>query len=455
MSTRSKQLPGHWSLSRQHQVVYLALGSALGIGNLVLLPPLMAHYGIVSVFFLHFFMLLIFSLPLMLAEMMWSRWLFRPLKESFKVFGFFGKLIWPLIVLAWIDITPIYTIELGRLTTDLFRTWVAVPKFLEKAITHSPALVESLIYYGVSMVLLVLALGLCVFPKHRLAAWFRNLGIMVLGGAILLVAAVLTTTTWKAANITGLLNLEFHRFDATAILEIFTYSLFTLSTGLGIHYTFIFYGSQKATSPRSKEAYWKTPGSLLRLATLVVIGDLLFSLLAFFLLVAFLGSGLSQTWQAAQSSSHFFAVSGFPSFILEMNQGILFYAIYVFVLLVSGFMALVSLLDVALFTIDQELRMKRWKSAVLLGFLLGLLSAAPLLPIVRDWVSDFGSAFLLPIVALLWSLAAGWAMPRRAQASLIGQGPVLDGTLQLWRFVVRWLLPTVLVILLAYRAAGS
>ncbi len=453
MSSRSKQLPNHWSLARQHQVIYLALGSAMGIGNLVIFPSLLARYGILSVFFLHLMMLLVFSLPLMLAEMIWSRWLQRSLAESFRSIGIIGALIWPIIVLAWIDVTPGYLIELGRLISELVEPWWAFQDRLATWIGGSVSAARSLVSYGMAMILMAVSLMFCVLPKRRLVRLFRILCFGVLASALILIGGILAGTTWSG-DYSGVFALEFRRLNEGALLEIFTYSLFTLSAALGIHYTFVFYGSQKASSPRSREGFWKSPGSLLRLAAWVTLGDVIFSILAALLLVSYLGSNLYLGSEHDFSHPEFFVLHAFPQILLRLKAGFFFYSLYLFLLLAAGFMALLSLIDVALLTIEKELKMHRWGAALLVGFLLALLSAAPLIPVVREWVSDFGQGFLLPIAALLWSLVAGWGMPRRAQASLIGRGPILDGILLLWRFIVRWLLPSVLFYLLIVRIFG-
>jgi hypothetical protein len=245
------------------------------------------------------------------------------------------------------------------------------------------------------------------------------------------------------------------RIGSGPLLEIVVYSLFSMSAGIGIYFTFIFYASQVPTQGDTPETFWRRPGNLLRLTLEIILVDLLFSFLSLFLLLPHLSAtGRYLGILGKEYSNEIFALYVFPQSLAagaSNSLGVLFYSL---VLIIAGFLSLASLIDVAFWAMDRVLPFRRSRKALLLAFLLALFLAAPLLPFVREGLSDFGSGFLLPLSALGWCVAAGWVMPKKVQSALIGRGPRLDGFFVLWRFSVRWGVPILLLILFWIRVSS-
>ncbi len=448
-----RKVPNRYSLARPEHMFLLALGSAIGIGNLLVLPPLMARYGVSSVFLTHLFLLFFVALPLVLSEMLWSRWLQRSLGQSFELVPRIGKLIWGIIILLWIDLTPSYLVEYSRILLSLFRFHWQQPVEMYLGQIHNDSVGEALTIYLVAACAIVVGTFVVSMTKLRLILLYRW-GLGFVGLALLLLLGVLLANVDVSFVASRIQILDFSRFGVDPLMEILTYSLFSMSVGIGIYFAYVFYGSQASSNHETASRFWQRPGNLFRMIFRVFAVDLLFSILALFLLMPHLNSNGNYVAVSEEIlSPEYFAVFLFPRYLASIvDVGVIATVAYYVIILVAGFFSLVSLIDVAFWTFDFELKLSRLRKQLLLVFLLVLLLAAPLLPLIRELVSDFGSGVLLPISALCWSLAAGWVIPRKVQSMLFGRGPRLDGLFTLWRFSVRWLLPAIFLSLFILRS---
>jgi SNF family Na+-dependent transporter len=428
--------PNAWSLGRAEDLLALSLGSAVGIGNFLALPELFIATGGFTVLLVHLLSLILLGGPLLVAEMAWSRWLLRPYDKSFVVLGTRWKWLFVFGFAALIDITPPYVLEVGRLATVAAKMlWLG--DFAEAG-WAGVARSELESYAGALFILAVTSL-VAILPARVRARIVR--GLMNYTFLCWACLSWVIFKTWGWSGLGRSLLWDYSRISLPQIFEIFTFSLFTLSAGLGVHYTFVFYASQKSVEEGGDDA-WRRPGFLMRTVIWVLVGDFVASLVALVFVSPF---AVRDVLGRSSVDSRTIILEWLPEILNRIPGGQLWFWIYLTSFLAAGVAALHSLLDFASFSVESEFKSSRRK-AVLGIFVVGvLLSALPLLPVFQRAMNLWGSRVFLPLSALALSLAVGWGMPTQAQRQILGRGPSLDGWHLIWQLSVRWLIPFFLI----------
>jgi len=293
--------------------------------------------------------------------------------------------------------------------------------------------------------LLVLGLGgaLVVRRPSRLVPWLRYGVLFSLGSWAVLSAWV--SLEWGGEGFGRLLYWDTATISSDLILKVSSFSLFTLSAGLGIVYNLTFYGSQR---PRQTVVeglgFWARAGRPLRVLGWVLLADIVSSLASLALISPFGVGGLeSSPLPGDQLLLDWLPQIFGPRFLGEAAGSLLLVS-----LLSAGFVAFVTLLDFAVTNLQIEQKWSRRKAMIHVLGIGAILLIPELFPRLRQWIEAWGQNVLLPLSALGFALLAGWRMPARAQRNIFGRGLLLDPFFLLWRLSIRFVVPAVLVLLI-------
>lgn len=436
--------PTLWSLDRSGDLVWLALGTAIGIENFFFLPSEVLYGGGLTVLVLHVLCVLLLAAPLVMAELLWGRWLLRPYVQAYKVVGM-GWMWVPLVSLgALVLIFPPYLIDVGSLGVlaleTVFRTGQS-PAGLRAQIETSP-----LRSYLGALSLLSFCAGAVLTSSRSMAGIVKNLlRFSIPAWAVL---TIYTVQNWGFEGLGRVLAWRPETLTWSLAFRVASFSLFTLSAGFGIFFTYVYYASQiPLQKPKvGQVGLWQKQGGLLRIVGWVVVGDLMASVVSVCLVSPY---GLGAVGQGVERrSSAVLMLDWVPQIFLHQPYGIVWVFVYYMSVLCAGVAAAISIFDCLLFQTEREFNWPRAKAVWHVWAFCAILATLPLIPLFKEVMGFVGAQFLLPLSALLMSYVIGWKMPERAQRSIFGRGLILDRMFILWRFSIRFLVPMFLLYLL-------
>ena len=424
-------------------LVFSLAAVALGLGNLFRLPWLIGEHGGGPFFLAYVVFLLIFTVPLMMAEVMVG---------SFGRSSPLGRLRWAAdqsgrtVLWQWLGVFQAGLALLLAVQLVLVTLWMldrAVVLQAAELAAASPrdfaaefvsALkVDATEFLGV--VGLLLSAGL-------LAAIGPGLAMGVIGWLILPAIAVTSIGLADYSLEFGalreaeefLLRRESLDFDFESAMAALTSAAFTLGAGLGIGAAF---GSRApAGLPLAR--------SVLASA---VIDTLLMLLLALTVVPLLYAVNVEPTEGAAMV--FVLLPYAFGNLPLGEAYGALFFGATA----AAGFAALVAVLEPAVMILRRELAWPRWLSAIVVVTLVWLLTiivardrAQPLIQL------DKGLSLLLPLSFLLMALFVGWRMPRPLVRGELYRAP--RWLFFAWWMLLRWLVPLFCMALLVWQLWG-
>jgi NSS family neurotransmitter:Na+ symporter len=435
--------PNLWSLRSSGDLLALALGSAVGIGSFSVLPALVFYKGGLAVIVLHVLSLLLLGLPVIIAELIWGRWLLRPFSQSFRAVS--PNLGWvPLLSTAAIlFVAPPYYMELGRIGCVLgesllggITTWEGVHLRIEAAQMRS---------FFATVALLTLCALACMGPTARIARIVRGLLAFAFPSWIFLTAWVVAS--WGIEGLQRLFYWPSQLPPWPIFLQVTTFSLFSLSAGMGVLFNYVYYASQAPVGgkPGADTGVGRS-GLLLKTALLVLAGDLFSSFAALAILSPYGWGNLGPEAQGVLPAELVF--ERIPQVLSSGRGSIGLASLHFAALLAAGSASAISLFDWAVFNLEREMRWSRRRTVAHIWVLGLCLASFPLVPYLSSEMEALGMTYFLPLSALFISIAVGWRMPRKAQQLIFGRGLVLDRVFLLWRFSIRFLTPGFLAYLL-------
>ena len=434
-------------------IIMAMAGSAIGLGNIWRFPYLAGEHGGAAFIFVYVISSLFLSLPIFLAESIIGR------RSKSNTYGAMKKLapgtkwkwlsmltiIAPLIIISYYSVVGGWSIEyLVKSLTFGFNT---VPKseitsmfsaFISKP--FAPIFFHT-IFLGTTAIILTAGV------KSGIEK-FSNWSVPVL--FILILAILLYSLTLPGA-IDGVIYMakpDFSKITPEVILAAMGQSFYSLSLGVG---TILVYSS-----------YVSKNENLLVSGFGTAVFDLLFALMAgFAVMTAVFSAGVTPGAGPGlifESLPYVFATMGESAPVLSGIIAIIFFITILISALTSG----VSLMEVGVAYLVEEMKMKR-KWATLTTFIgtwtLGCfcsLSFGPLKDVsvfgetifgFCDWIS---SNFLMALGALLFSLFVGWKMKKSDVYEEFTNGGTLKFNVKCFKavyFLIRFVAPLVIGII--------
>lgn len=430
-------------------VLVAVAGSAVGLGNLWRFPYLVGNNGGAAFIIMYLSFVIVLCLPIMFSEFIIGR------RTQSNAFGAIKKLapksIWLLIgvisVAASISIMSFYSVVGGWTIEYIVNSFssdfltsnnnLLNSKFNDFVSSPIKPLIQHLIFLGLSAMIVVAGI------KNGIEKYSKILmpGLFVL---VLLLAIRSLTLDGASDGVKFLLYPDFSKLQGDSILAALGQAFFSLSLGMGCIIT---YGS-----------YVKKEENLLKISLMTAFADTGFAILAgLAVMPAVFAFGISPS----EGPSLVFIT--LPQIFAQLPFGNILSIIFFIILLVAAITSAISLLEVIVAYMTEELKFTR-RNAVIISFLIiGFLGS--LSSLSEGVLSDFkifgktifdtfdfmSSNVFLPIGGLLVVLFVGWKMASKDVKDELSSGGairlngVLFGGIM---FIIKFIAPIAISVVL-------
>lgn len=429
-------------------VLVAMAGSAVGLGNLWRFPYLVGTNGGAAFIIIYLAIVFLLAIPIMYSEFAVGR------RAQANVYGAFRKLApgskWGLTgilaIICCILIVSFYSV-VGGWTIDYFLKAImgefssGKTAFDGMFATTVSRNMEPLLF----MVLFVAtsAAVLLAGVKEGIEKYSKVL-MPLLFVMVIVVAIRAVTLPGAGAGIDFLFKPDFSKVTAGTILDALGQAFFSLSVGFGIIFTYA--------------SYVNKDENLVKMSVQTATADTVFAIIAG---IAIMPAVFAFGLEPGQGPGLVFVT--LPYVFVQLPFGSVMAAIFFFVLFVAALTSAISLLEVAVAFVIEELKISRKWSVVivtLLVLVLGTLcslSQGALADVkilgnnIFDLFDKTTANILIPAGALLIVLFAGWRMKKEDfldELTSGGRSRINPAYLKVILFSVRYLAPVVIAIIM-------
>ncbi len=391
-------------------VLVAMAGSAVGLGNLWRFPFLVGTNGGAAFIIIYLIFVLFLCLPIMYAEFIIGR------RSGANAFGAFKVLApkshWNIIgvlgVLASISILAFYSVVGGWTIDYIYRALTfqfSTSNFAELNTIFAKStssVIEPIIYLFIflaltgSVVLAGVKKGIEKYTKIMMPMLF----IMVI-----IIAIRSITLPNSADGLTFLFKPDFSKVTADTILAALGQAFFSLSLGCGCIIT---YGS-----------YVKKSENIMLASTYTSLADTTFAIIAgMAIMPAVFSFGISP------SEGPGLVFITLPMVFAQMTFGSIIAILFFFILFIAAITSSISLLEVVVAFMVEELKIKRIPSVIIAVLVITILSTLCSLSLgilsdftifgysIFDCFDKLSANILMPIGGLLVVIFVGWRMKK-------------------------------------------
>lgn len=438
----------HWG-SRMGFIL-AAAGSAVGLGNVWKFPYLVGQNGGAAFVITYLVLVLTIGATGILAEMAIGR---AAQKNPVGAFAALKGGLWPMtgylgvicgfLILSFYSViggwTIAYTIKMldGTLTAPGLDLTAAFKGFVGDS-------TEPLLYHAAFM-----ALTVAVVLKGISGGIERWNKILMPALLILLVALIFRALTLDGAmaGVEFYLKPDFSKIDGSVILAALSQAFFSLSIGMGIMITYGSYLDRSQNMPRATVMVVGLDTAVAILAGLIIMP-------AVFAFNVEPGAGPGLTFITL------------PGIFQQIPGGTIFGAAFFLLLLFAALTSSVSLLEVPVAYLMDELNISRRTAVLVLGglaFLIGIPSSLSL----GAWsdVTVFGLGFMdlldaitsklmIPVGGLLMCIFAGWVIWPTMRKEVTNNGTVSFPLIVVWEWLLKVIAPAAIAWILIQGLIG-
>lgn len=429
--------------------ILAATGSAIGLGNIWRYPYVVGQNGGAAFVLVYLACVLLIGLPVLIAELSLGR------KTTLNPVGALKKIsqskYWPAVgylgVVTGICILSFYAVIAGWTIGYIFRT-----------IFHSTTSFGEFVADPISQIgYFAIFLGLTVFVvlggvEKGIEKWSKILMPALLILLVSLIAFVMTLPG-ASAGVEFYLKPDFSKISGSTILAALGQAFFSLSLGMG---TMITYGS-----------YLSKKENIMSSAVTVGLADTLIAVLAGLVIFPAL---FSVGMTPSQGPGLVFNV--LPTIFEQMPGGTIVGIAFFVLLAIAALTSTVSLLEVPVaFLVDQKGWSRRKAVWILSFFVLlvgipsalsqGAVSGLSSITLLggTDFLSMMNFVFgdlSLPIGGFFLSIFVGWVWTSRKakEELLVGTSGVSTPLLAIWSFLLKFVCPVVILIVLGQKLFG-
>ena len=430
--------------------LFATIGSAVGLGNIWKFPSLVGENGGAAFIIVYLISTLLVGLPVMIAEIMMGRkaranaietmrklspsksqpwWLIgvAGVLAAFLIMAFYTE------VAGWVFAYVFKSISGGLLSTDPLVTLLA----FESLVTNP---LQSLLWQWIVLALMTLIIIRGV-SKGIEATTKRLLPLLV----VMLVVIAIRSLTLPGANegLKFLFSPDFSSLTGGVILTAMGLAFFKLSVGMG---TMTTYGS-----------YWKDDQNIPTTTLRVMLSDLAVSLLAG---LAIFPAVFAFGFEPTSGPSLLFIT--IPAVFASMPFGNIFMVMFFLLAAFAATGAMLSLFEVPVAYLAENMKMGRTKAAILTGLMLALIGSTAALSsstmanftifgkTMFDLYDFVSSNLLLPIGGLFIAIFAGWIWGAdNIRKALSNNGQLKnDLIINILIVIIKFVTPVLLIIVL-------
>lgn len=434
--------------------ILAAAGSAIGLGNIWKFPYIAGENGGASFIFVYLICIAVIGLPVLIAEILLGRTTQRNPVGAFKKLS--NSKFWVGVggmgVLSGFLILSFYAVIAGWSIGYVVEAIVG--NFAQyntgaSASAHFNSLVTNVFWDVGYFTLFMIITMVFVFLGIRKGIE-RGSKIMMPILLVLLIVLMVRGITLDGSEkgLEFLLNPDWSKINAQAILIALGHAFFTLSLGMGAMLTYGSYMSKKDSVPSA--------------ALQIIILDTVIALIAG---VAIFTSVFAVGLDPAAGPGLIFHT--IPATFAKMPGGYFFSILFFILLSIAALTSAISLLEVVVAYFVDELGWKRKKAVFILGFitfLLGLPSALSFNVLADftifgknffDLVDFLASNIFLPLGGFLIAIFVGYVWKFDEVLSNLKEGAenLFDNypyVISIWKFFLKYLSPVLIFIVLLH-----
>ena len=434
------------SFNSQFGLIFAAIGSAIGLGNIWRFPYLVGQNGGGAFIFVYLIFVILFGLPLIISELVIGRrtkvnavFAFRKLSKN----PFFSKAGY-LQIISCFFILSFYCVVGGwaiyyfykSITFSLIGLSSAELSQLFSNFTHSvtPHLVSMLIFmiFAVCIVLGGIENGIEKVCKVLMPLLFLLIIVLMIRSL---------TLEGSQAGIEFLIFPDFSKINSSVVLIALGQALFSLSIGAGI----LTYGS-----------YMRKQDNIVKSAYYIAISDALFALLAG---LAIIPAVFALGFEPTEGPGLVFIV--LPEIFSKITGGDFLQILFFFALIIAAITSAISLLETTVAYVLEEWKVSRKIATIISAILITIVGSFCALSINKDsTLVLFGknifniieagtSNIILPLSAASVAILVGWRMNKvDAFDEITNSGTLRIRLVYFFLFLLKFVVPIALLIIL-------
>ena len=435
--------------------VAAAAGSAIGLGNIWRFPYTVGQNGGGAFLLIYIIFVFMLGVPLIMSEFIMGR------RSGHNVLGAFRTLApqrkgwlsvgW-LAILSSFMIYSFYSVVAGWTFNYIVlagagkfegQSSEAIAKIFENFTTHA--------WHPIFFLGLFIFFTAAVVVKGVQKGIEKTCKVLMPVLLLLMILLCVRSVTLDGAGkgLEFLFEPDFSALTAGSVLSALGQALFSLSLGMGCLVT---YGS-----------YIRKEDNLLKTSVSIAAADTLIAVLAG---VAIFPAVFAFGMSPASGPSLVYEV--LPNVFNAMPLGIVFATLFFVLLTIAALTSTISLLEILVAWAVEELHMKRIVATIfcsVIVFAIGVLcslSFGPLSDFTIGGQTIFGlfdkltATYFMPIGALALTIFVGWQLTKEDSYDELSNGGMLQCSYyKVWRFMVRYLAPLALAIILIAGSLGA
>ncbi|MBP5677690.1 MAG: sodium-dependent transporter [Bacteroidales bacterium] len=426
-------------------IILATAGSALGLGNIYRFPCEAGANGGGAFLIVYLFIALLIGTPLMVSEFIIGRSSKSNPIGAFRIFSK-KKSLWPAVgymgvacaflILAFYTTVAGWTLGyLGKAAANHF-SGCDLPEIEHQfaSFTTHPWLPIACQMAFIILTAVVVMRGV----KDGIERWSKILMPLLLVIMVILCVKSLTLSG-ASEGLKFFLKPDFSKITGKVLISALGQSFFSLSIGMG---ALITYGS-----------YIGNKDNLISTATSVTLADTFVAILAGIIIFP-----AAFTFGIRPEAGASLAFTTLPMVFQQMSGGYFFCLIFFLLLVIATLTSTISLLEVIVAALTEELNMKRWQAAVLGSVgtaVIGLLATISMryasLSIfdktVFDLLDHVTAMYLMPIGGLLIVLFVGWRMKKNDVNNELSTSSKIAFLRKIVYFIIRYIAPVAILVI--------
>lgn len=440
-------------------LIAATVGSAIGLGNVWRFPAETQENGGAAFLLLYIACVFLLGIPVMLGEFVLGRGaksdavgVYRRLSPGSKWW-----MVGAVAILASYLITVFYMVVAGWTLEYLWQSITgnlySAPADAPQGASHFSGMMQTMLYGTWQPLLataIIIALNILILLRGVQKGIERLSNILMPLLFIILLALCVVAFTLPGAGegLEYFLSPDFSKITPSVFINALGQTFFSLSLGMGILVTYSSYYPISANLPRTSFTV-----AVLSLLVAVMMGCVIFPAVMTF--------GLQN--ESLEGATLIFVT--LPEVFARLPLSQLWSALFFLLLLVAALTSTVSIAEVSIAFLCDRFRMRR-RNAVLAAlcplFVLSSLCSLSLGPLntqlslfgqsLFDFLDNFATNILLPIVSIGTCLYVGWFGPRRLlHRQLSNQGTLKSHLTGVITFILRYIAPLLIAAILLGR----
>lgn len=433
-------------------IIAAAAGSAVGLGNIWRFPSVTASDGGAVFLLVYIACIIVFGLPLMIAELIIGRAAganasgafakLAPKREGWQLVGGLGVLA-SFLILGFYFVVGGWTLE--YIIDSVSGTLMSINPADNGYGDYFSRFLANPLRQGIMATIFILLTAFFVISGVKKGIETSAKFMMPLLFVLLIGLAVRSLTlTGAQAGVEFLFKPDLTTMRPTIFLDAIGQAFFSLSLGMGIMIT---YGS-----------YFRKDSHLMKTATQVAVLDTIVAILAGLTIFpsAFALSSLpvNEIKDVLQKGGAGLVFMTIPELFKQLPLSSLWSSIFFIFLGIAALTSMISLMEVVTVFMHEEFKLSRTVATIIVTILLTALAfGCSYSSLFFDRLDFITAKIFLPVGGLFVSLFVGWRLKKALVYEQLSNGGTIKighSILNVYRFILQFIAPVAIILIFIY-----